>query len=210
MIRLGRRSIVLGITAAWLLALGAWMLYAHPTERIDSFARCAEQGYPVSDTEPPTCTAGARTFVGPVTKASPTASSNPSGEALPFDILVDGDSGSAYPNRQEVIVTQQNWERYWREIHAHLPKLPPLLPVDFTKNHVIALSEGQKPTGGYNLKVTSVTSGPKGTVVNVTESVPTITCAVTDAVTNRYFIARTPALTPPVSFRITTDHRRCN
>jgi hypothetical protein len=208
---LDRRGLIIAGVVVWLISLGAWAFYAHPTELIDSYAKCAEEGYPVSDTEPPTCSVRGRTFVGPRTSVAPTASSTPVvGAIQPFDILVEGDSGSTYPTRQEVIKTDQDWRRYWREIHAHLPAIPPLLPVDFSSSQVIALSEGQKPTGGYNLKITTITSTTKGTIVDVAESIPTVTCTVTQSPTNRYFVVRTAKLPPPVVFRITTEHRRCN
>jgi hypothetical protein len=171
-----RRSLLVVGVVAWLFALGLWVLYATPTELVDSYTKCADEGYPVSDTDPPTCSAGGRTFLGPHSTATPAVSAGDFGVAQPFEILVEGDSGGTYPNRQEVITSQAGWEAYWRSVHAGRSPLPPLLPVDFSKNHVVALSEGQKPTGGYNLKVTSVTSELKGTVVDVTESIPTITC----------------------------------
>jgi hypothetical protein len=206
-----RRAIVLAAAGVWALILGAWALHAYSTELVDSYAKCADEGYPLSDTDPVTCTAGGHTFLGPRPTAAPaTAATEPAtGESVPFDILVNGDSGSDYPNRQEVIITDAAWRSYWRDIHAGQKNLPPLLPVDFTKNQVVALSEGQQSTGGYNLKVTSVVTGPRGSVVNVTESIPTVTCKVTQSITNRYFIVRTPVLRTPVSFRITTDHHRC-
>jgi hypothetical protein len=208
---LDRRGLIIAGVAVWLISLGAWVLYARPTELIDSYAKCAEEGYPIADTEPPTCSAHGRTFVGPHASATPAASSAPTvGVVQPFEILVEGDSGSTYPNRQEVISSDEDWQRYWREIHAHLSAIPPLIPVGFSSGQVIALSEGLKATGGYNLKITTITSSNKGTVVDVTESVPTVTCTVTQNQTNRYFVARTAKLPPPVVFRITTEHRRCN
>jgi hypothetical protein len=212
MIRLHRRGAgVLGV-CVWLLTLAAWVFSAHPTELVDSYAKCADEGYPITYTEPPTCSAFGRTFLGPRDAATPSPSTpagGPAGTAQPFEILVEGDSGGAYPNRQEVITNPPAWQHYWGAVHGHLKTLPPLLSIDFIKNDVVALSEGQKTTGGYGLKVTTITSGPKGTIVDATETVPTITCTATKSITNRYFIVKTSKLTPPVSFRLTTDYHHC-
>jgi hypothetical protein len=200
-----RIIVILG--SGLILLLAAWLLHGQLTARVDSFAKCASEGYPVAESDPPTCNDGRHAFVGP--RASPGPSTAPSA-SLPFELLVDGDSASDYPQRQETITTQADWTRYWRSVHASLASLPPILPVDFTKDNVIAISEGRKMTGGYNLKITGIMAATTGTTVSVTETVPTTTCAVTQATTNRYLIVRTSKLAEPVSFRISTDYRQCH
>jgi hypothetical protein len=189
-----------------LVPLSAWLLRGQFTERIDSYAACAEAGYPIAETYPPTCSDGRHTFLGPPSTVGPLSAEETS---VPFQLLVEGDSGGNYPQRQEVITTIADWQHYWQTVHAGLASVPPILPVDFASSNVVALSEGPQLTSGYNLKVTSVVTSASGTTVGVTESIPTITCQVTQTSTNRYFIAKTDKLTPPVSFRITTDHRHC-
>jgi hypothetical protein len=191
---------------ALLVPLCAWLLRAQLTERIDSYSACANAGYPVTQTYPPTCSDGRHTYLGPPSNAAPLSAAQSSVE---FQLLVQGDSGGSYPKRQEVLTTAPEWQKYWQAVHAGLPSMPPILPVDFGTSSVIALSEGQQRTNGYNLQVTSVVTGTSGTTIGVTESIPTITCQVAQAETNRYYIAKTAKLTPPVSFRITTDHRHC-
>jgi hypothetical protein len=194
-------------TAALATILGLWLASrAAPPPAIASYAQCAEAGYPVTASYPASCSDGHHTWVGPGTApASPPLAAT----AQPFDILVTGDSGGTYPQRQETITTAADWQHYWRTVHAGLASTPPLLPVDFTVNQVLALSEGRQATDGYNLKITAVTTSPAGTIVDVTESIPTVTCQVKSTPTNRYFIARTTKLPPPVTFRITTDRRHC-
>jgi len=189
-----------------LIVAGAVLLAARFTWPIDSFAKCAADGNPVSGTEPPTCSDGSHRFVGP--RSSPAPSSPPI-ESLMYQLLVSGDSDGNYPRAQKLITAAADWQRYWREVHSGLASIPPILPVDFTTSSVIALTEGQQQTGGYGLRITGINTGPTGTIVRVTETIPSITCNVTQAISNRYFIARTPKLTEPVSFRITTDHHRC-
>jgi hypothetical protein len=204
-----QRAFGFAVIGLWLIILAGWAFAAYSTELVDSYAKCAEEGYPISDTNPVTCSAGGHTFLGQRSASAPASTEPAVGESVPFDILVNGDSHSNYPNRQEVLITQAAWGQYWRSIHAGQKTLPPLIPVDFTQSNVVALSEGRRGTGGYNLKVTSIVKTEQGTVVNVTESVPTITCRVAQSVTNRYFIVRTPVLQAPVSFRITVDRHHC-
>lgn len=200
------RLLIAGLGAALVIGLGAWLLRGHYTEPIDSYDSCAEAGYPISETSPPTCSDGFHTYRG----ADPAAATPQAAvTSVPFELLVDGDSGGTYPKRQEVITSQADWQRYWRNVHASLATLPPLLPVDFKTSTVLALSEGRQPTTGYNLKITSVSTTSAGTIVDVSESIPTITCKVAQVTSNRYFIASTATLAQPVSFRFTTTKHQC-
>jgi hypothetical protein len=198
---------LIALTGCALAAgLIGWTLHSRTTEPIDSYTRCAADGNPITETDPPTCRDGRGLFVGP--RGSPAASAGLI-SAIRFDLLVQGDSGGNYPKRQEIISTQSDWQRYWREVHSGLSSLPPILRIDFSQNDVIALSLGRQMTAGYGLMIIGITDRASGTTVNVTETIPTITCVVPQVVTNRYYIAKTPKLTPPVSFQISTNRHHC-
>jgi hypothetical protein len=165
-LRSGRTRLVLVLSATGLLLwLGLLLFKPKLTTPIDSYATCATAGYPVSETSPPTCSDGHHTYRG-----GDTAKSTPADalESVPFEILVDGDSGGKYPQTHEIITSGTGWERYWAKIHSGLTTLPPILPVDFSQSDVIALSEGQQPTTGYNLKITSITTSNSGSDIYVT------------------------------------------
>jgi hypothetical protein len=200
------RRIIVVAGVIVMLGLTAWLLKGRLTEPIDSYAACVKAGYPVMESDPPACAAGGRTFVGPRTSPTPTPEV---GEAQEFQLLVEGDSGGAYPQRQEIITTQTAWQRYWTGVHANIKPAPPILPVDFTTSNVVALSTGQKPTTGYNLKITGIFTTSAGTTVDVTEQAPDGTCMLAQKITNRYLIVRTPKLKEPVSFRTSAQKRSC-
>jgi hypothetical protein len=200
------RWLIVSIAAAVLILLGTWLFESRVIEPVDSYAACVAAGNPVTETYPPLCRAHGQTFTGPGT-APPAPQS--SAVSLPFELLVDGDSLGTYPHRQEVITSADQWQRYWREVHAGLPSTPPILPVDFSHNTVIALSLGRQPTGGANVKVANIMTSTAGTVVDVQESTPGDQCLVTQALTNPYFIVRTGHLPEPVSFRISSQKRNC-
>jgi hypothetical protein len=194
-----------------LIFIGAVLLTviirAGTTSSIDSYAACIEAGYPVLQTDPPICRDGLHNFTG-TPLPIPTASG--SSTAVPFELLVDGDTHASIPtHRQDFINSLAQWQAYWREVHAGLATLPPLIPVDFTQSSVVAVSLGQQSTTGFGLKITNITSSEAGTTVDLTESTPTITCSVAQTITNRYVIVRTPKLIGPVSFRITSEKRHC-
>ncbi len=199
----------------WVLAGGAlaaiivWavLIRALDTSPIDSFIRCAAAGNPVSETNPPTCSEGGRYYVGP--DAAPEVSSEPM-VSLPFQILVDGDSGGHFPRSSQLINDESSWEEFWSWIHNSKSAVPPLIPVDFAKNSVIAISEGREQTNGYEYKITNVSVSKTRTVVDIRESIPTITCKVANIRTNRYYIVRTDKVQEPISYRISSERRKCS
>lgn len=197
-------QLMLAFIGAVLLAV---IIRAGATSPIDSYAACIEAGNPVLDTHPPICRDGSHNFTG---MSLPSPNLVAGDISVPFDLLVDGDTRGAAPaHRQDFINSQAQWQAYWREVHSSLATLPPLIPVDFSQSSVVAVSLGRQSTSGFGLKVTSITVSAAGTTVNLTESAPTITCAVAQAITNRYVIVRTAKLTGPVSFRITSEKRHC-
>jgi hypothetical protein len=191
--------------AAIVLWAAHWGLGA--TAPVDSFTQCAQAGYPVTETDPPICSAAGHQFVGARTAASPAAEAP--AVSQPFDLLVDGDNHGSYPHKQEVISNEADWERYWRTVHAALSAVPPLIPVDFAASSVIALSEGRQPTGGYGLKVQGIMTSDRGTVVDVLEETPAASCHPAATPSDRYLIVRTGHLPEPVTFRITNEQRGC-
>jgi hypothetical protein len=193
------------VVASLILAL-AWLVTGRVTEPIDSYAECVAAGHPVLESSPPICRAGGHNFRGPISSPEP---SSEAVESQPFKLLVDGSSPGQYPRRQEVIRTQAQWEQYWRLVHTGAAT-PPLLPVDFATQHVVALSLGRQVTGGYDIKVAGITTSRSGTVIDVTEIATAPGCPVHSAPqTNPYFIVQTAHLPEPVSFRITAGQRTC-
>jgi len=205
--RLPRRAIL--VLTGVLLALAglsfAWSRHGSPAA-VASYADCATAGYPITDTDPPSCSDGHSTWTGPANGALPSQAPSTS---VPFDILVEGDSAGDYPHDSLHIQSDAEWQKFWREVHDGLPSMPPILPVNFRTSDVVAVVEGRQTTGGYGLRINSISTSAAGTVVDVQETVPTITCAVTQSPSNRYFLVRTDKLTEPVSFRLTTEHREC-
>jgi len=197
-------QLAISFVVAVLLAMAIWV---GTTAQIDSYADCIEAGNPVLETDPPICRDGSRNFTGTSTPAPKLAAPD---TAVPFELLVDGDTHGAAPaHRQDFINSAAQWQAYWRQVHASLATLPPLIPVDFSTSSVLAVCLGQQPTTGFGLKITNITASAAGTTVNLTESTPTITCSVSETPTDRYVIVRTAKLTEPISFRITSEKRHC-
>lgn len=182
------------------------LLYGTKTEALDSFANCAEAGYPVTDSNPPVCRDGKYYVTGPPASTLPAATAV---QSVPFDLLVSAETGTDTPRQQVVIRTQAAWSSWWGKVHAGL-NIPPLIPVDFATHSVVMIIGGPKETAGYGYKITAVSLGKRSSVIDTVESIPTLSCLVIPKRTNRYYIVRTIKLPDPVVFRNTEDRRHCN
>ncbi|HUD10772.1 MAG TPA: protease complex subunit PrcB family protein [Candidatus Saccharimonadia bacterium] len=187
------------------VVVGSLLSRGHVIAAPNSYATCTQAGYPFTDTDPPACMVGNHTFLGAYTR--PTPSQTPV-SSLAFEVLVDGDSGGAYPKSQQLITDNADWVKYWSAVHAWVT-LPPILPVDFSQFDVVALSDGRQPTNGYSMSVTNINTSSAGTTVYATVDEPTVTCHVSYTTSNPYYIVKTPKLAPPVMFNISTSPHRC-
>lgn len=202
-----RRPLLAGMAVSlWgVFAAGAIVIASSSTSPLDSFAACAEAGYPISDGEVVTCIAGNATFRGaPERRAEPAEAVS----TEPFTLLASADSGTATPREQVVIRSQEQWAAWWRTIHAGLVQ-PPLLPVNFATSNVVLIVGGPKQTSGYTYRVTGIARGTRTTVIDTSESIPTIGCPVQAQRSNRYYIVRTAPLPDPVVFRNSSQSRYC-
>ncbi len=203
-----RRPILMGLVAVlWITVLMAFATSFHrgETEPVDSFSACADAGYPVTDGNPSVCRLGSYYLTGTTSTADVKSASITS---QPFTLLAAADTGTSTERANVVIRTQAAWTQWWQKVHAGLT-LPPMLPVDFTKNYVVILIQGPKATDGYGYKITGISQAEHATVVDTSESIPTIGCPVQEKQSNRYYIARTPILPDPVVFRNTLESRHC-
>jgi hypothetical protein len=201
-----RRLTTFAILVIIVAAIGSWLSRGKVILPPATFAQCANAGYIVTDTNPPACLDGKRSFLGPVAKNTPAQAPLTS---QPFQVLVDADSKGDYPRGSQVIDSQSQWETYWMGVHAWLSTDPPILPVNFATSDVLAVSEGHEATAGYVYEITSINTGASGTVADVSESIPTVTCSVAYTPTNPYYIVETAKLPTPVTFNVTTTHHEC-
>ena len=178
--------------------------------KVSNFQECVTAGYPISGEDPQICSANHNSYPESAAgKAASTAGDTDLKLGVPFEILVSGDSRGVYPHVQEIISTEAEWEAYWKKVHASLPSLPPLIPVDFSKKIVAAVSEGPRQTEGYGLSIIAVQSTATSTVVAVHELIPSESCKLTKKLSNTYSIVAFDRPSTPISFSVNSLVREC-
>lgn len=99
----------------------------------------------------------------PSASSSVAASSN----SLVFTSLASGTS-RIKTSSTRTASSQEEWEMLWKE-HSASPSVP---TVDFNKQTVLAVFAGQKSTGGYAIKITSIRIEGQKLMVSYHESEP--------------------------------------
>ncbi|MEZ6015533.1 MAG: protease complex subunit PrcB family protein [Planctomycetota bacterium] len=104
---------------------------------------------------------------------------------IELDVRDLGQASQSRVREQRVVVARdaQAWSQLWSE-HSGL-QLPssPAPEVDFTREMVVAVFLGERPTGGFEVHIDSVTSTPVALVVKASSTAPNPDAMVTQALT---------------------------
>lgn len=91
---------------------------------------------------------------------------------------------------QLVIESQDEWEEFWsRHTSVHLPA-PNAPEVDFSKEMVVAVFSGEKPTGGYSIEIIEAKPTEDEVSVYYEETPPEPGQPVTEALTQPFHIVK--------------------
>jgi hypothetical protein len=110
-------------------------------------------------------------------------------------------SGVREPS-QIAIRSQGEWQKLWRQHTSTSTASGPLPTVDFDKEIVAAVFLGEKPTGGYNVEISSAELTDSLLTIFVKETSPNPGAIVTQGFTQPFHIVRIEAATAEtISFR---------
>ena len=98
--------------------------------------------------------------------------------------------------RTVVVRSADEWSGLWRT-HAGDKPLP---PVDFTKEMVVGVFLGSRPTAGYSVEIVRTTEQPDGLVVEYREGSPARDMMTAQVITTPYHLVAVPKRTGEVKF----------
>jgi hypothetical protein len=98
--------------------------------------------------------------------------------------------------REVVARTPQEWAGLW---HAHAPERP-VPDVDFSRETVVAVFLGSRPTAGYSVEIVGVKEGVGGLVVQYYETAPRADMIRAQIITDPFHIVAIPKATGNVVF----------
>ncbi len=99
-----------------------------------------------------------------------------------------------------VISSPVAWANFWQRIVAGITPAPPAPAIDFGRSLVLAATMGERPSGGYAIRIDSVFVD-RGTVYAVVRSIsPGPTCGVAAVITAPVVAVRIDRVDGPIRF----------
>lgn len=134
---------------------------------------------------------------------------------LAFETLSKQTNLQYVKKKEHVLRTQAEWEKLWKQMHQvegqreqSSGRLPDLPKVDFTRQMVIAVFQGQKPSGGYSIEITKLVRNNGKLEVFVEETSPGKDCFTIQIITYPHHIVVVDKSTDPLRFtarQVTAD-----
>ena len=110
-----------------------------------------------------------------------------------------------------IITNDEDWKNLWDTVHH--ANAPPLPEIDFARQMIIAVFQGEKPSGGYGIVITELIKAGKRLRVKVTELMPDPGCINFPAVEDPGHIIITERLSKKVlrhvSFEVEQQVQSC-
>ena len=102
-----------------------------------------------------------------------------------------GEQSAIDEPKQVLVRTDAEWADLWRQ-HAGTRARP---PIDFTKESVVAVFMGSRPTAGFNTAIVSATEGGGALIVRYTETRPGRGAISAQVITFPFHIVAVPRVT---------------
>jgi hypothetical protein len=107
-----------------------------------------------------------------------------------------GDHSNMDDAKQVAVKTAAAWKQLWQQ---HLPDRP-LPAVDFTKEMVVGVFIGSRPTAGYSVEIVSTTENKGTLVVRYREAAPARGMMTAQVVTSPYHLVTVSLFAGDVKF----------
>ncbi len=132
-----------------------------------------------------------------------------SGNELVFETIMKNGITSVTEKGNYVIKNNKDWLDLLYKIRGgtDLDSNPP--KVNFDKDMIVAVFQGEKNTGGYDIEINRITEKENAIEILVTETSPGPRCMVTQAFTSPYHIVKVQKTDKKVMFNIITMTTNC-
>lgn len=141
---------------------------------------------------------------------TPTAAAVKDG-TLGFETIEQGDQSGIQGDEAvlEVARTQEEWQDLWSRHRAGRQPVTEPPAVDFAERMVVAVIDGQQPTGGHTFYVTGIEVVGERLVVRVERSVPGEGCVVASVLTWPFHVVETAKSDLEAGFDVTETVFEC-
>lgn len=111
------------------------------------------------------------------------------GQQVPWEIVAQGQHAVGFDKPGYVLVNSQDrLTNLWYQAHGTQLQVPSVPKLDFSRETVVAIFDGQKPTGGYGLDVRSVSVENGELYIDLVTTRPTEGAITTQSITSPWLI----------------------
>lgn len=129
-----------------------------------------------------------------------------SGGELKFETIAISNYFDEQTQKSDFVIKDQSeWIPILQKISVELPA-----PIDFSRDMVIAVFQGEKSTGGYSIEIDRIIEKENSIEVSVLETSPGPGCMVTQAFTSPYHVVKIKKSDKEVKFKIAEAVNDCN
>lgn len=130
-------------------------------------------------------------------------------EKISGEVILEGNYSAISDKRELIINSEKDYQALMNDVYKNLDQLPKIPVVDFKKNSIVAVFIGSRNTGGYGVKIDSITELSGNLEVNVTETTPGKNCMVTDAITAPFVLLKIPKTEKRAEFKTKKIEKDC-
>lgn len=120
---------------------------------------------------------------------------------LSFETINKGIYSGHNQKNNYVIVTNKDFEDLWNKVYYKTISKPPLPQIDFNKYMIIAVFEGVKNTGGYDIQIFKINQNGGYLDILVKETSPGPSCFAVQAFTSPFHIVKVEKISSEVSVK---------
>ena len=113
-----------------------------------------------------------------------------------FTTIAKGDASGQQLGKQVTVRSAAEWKALWKE-HAPTEKLP---EVDFTKNMVVGIFLGSKPSAGHSVEIVNVRTQENALIVEYVQTQPAKGTIAAQILTEPFHLVSVPAHAGTVRF----------
>jgi PrcB C-terminal len=121
-----------------------------------------------------------------------------------FTNIAKGDSSEQQLAKQVTVRTEAEWKALWKD-HAPTEKMP---AVDFTKDMVVGIFLGTKPSAGYEVEIVGVRPEGKDLIVEYVQKQPAPGTMAAQILTEPFHLVAVPKHAGTVRFMHVPDARK--
>lgn len=108
------------------------------------------------------------------------------------------------------ISNADDMQKLWALLYGNdASNTPPIPQIDFSRQEVVAVFAGEKPTGGYDIAVSGIQDSSNERMVSVTITAPGPSCMVAESQTSPFQVVTVPVSTLPFAHTDAVETNTC-